>query len=189
MTSAPSGIPTMTPSAFPSSNIPTSAPTITGAVVFVDMQKSVTSTLTDDEIAEIVTLAENEFGVFPGNVEADISYEITGSVDLTFDGDYDEEEVISTLQQSIASALNVHESDVEVTIDPDSGVATYTVSSATVEDALTLQDLLQETDTNDVISNAVSEVIPEVSSVTFASLFEKNFTETDLLLEMENKSC
>ena len=56
----------------PTSTLPTGAPSITGSVVFVEMQKVVTTSLTDDEINDIVTLAEDEFGVFPGNVEAEI---------------------------------------------------------------------------------------------------------------------
>ena len=130
------------------------------------MQKSVTATLTEDEIAEIVSLAENEFGVFPGNVESDVSYDITGTVDLTFDGDYAEDEVISALQTSISNVLNVHESDVEVTIDPETGVATYTVSSNTAEEATALQELLQTSTTNEAIESAVANTLPTVTDVT-----------------------
>ena len=154
----------------PSSTLPTSAPSITGAVVFVEMQKPVTSTLTDDEIADIVTLAENEFGVFPGNVEADVQYEITGTVDMAFDGAYTDEELVEALQTSIATALNVHESDVEVVIDPETGVATYTISSATVEDALDLQELLQDVSTNEAIASAITESVPAVTNVTTINL-------------------
>ena len=105
--------------------------------------------LTDSEIAEIVTLAEDTFGVYPGNVNADVHYEITGSVKISTDGsDISDEELISALQSSIADALNVHSSDVEVVIDPDTGLATYTVSSATAEAAEDLQKALQTSATN-----------------------------------------
>ena len=92
--------------------MPSAPPTITGAVVFVDLNKQVTSSMTDDEIADIVSQAETTFGVYPGDVIADVSYEITGTVTLDADGtDYTDEELVSALQKSIAEALNVHESE------------------------------------------------------------------------------
>ena len=141
-------------------------PSITGAVVFVEMTKPVTSTLTDSEIAELVSMAEDSFGVYPGTVEAELTYDITGSVTFETDGELDEEELISALQQSIADTLSVHPSDVTVVIDPESGVATYTIASENVEDAMILQDALQEATTNEAISNAISETVPALRNVT-----------------------
>ena len=99
----------------PTSAVPSAAPSITGSVVFVELNREVSQSLTDAEIAEIVTLAEDTFGVYPGNVEAEVSYEITGTVNADFDGsDYSEEELIVAVQNSIADALSIHSSDVEV---------------------------------------------------------------------------
>ena len=80
MTSAPSLVPTMIPSSTPTSTAPSSLPTITGAVIFVEMTQEVITSLTDDEVADIIAAAEVSFGVYPGNVNADVSYEITGIV-------------------------------------------------------------------------------------------------------------
>ena len=135
------------------------------------MSKPVTSSLTDDEVADIITLAENTFGVYPGNVEAEVSYEITGTVNADFDGsDYSEEELIVAVQNSIADALSIHSSDVEVSIDK-TGEIMYTISSATAEDATALQDVLQEQSTSQAITAAVSDVIPAVTKVTKVILF------------------
>ena len=74
--------------------------------------------LSEEEIATIVSDAENTFGVYPGDVEVEVTYDVTGSVTLVTDGsEIPEEELASTLQQSIASTLNVHPSDVSVVID------------------------------------------------------------------------
>ena len=54
----------------------------------------------------------------------------------------------------------------EVVIDPETGVATYTISSASAEDATALQDALQETSTNDAITSGVSTTLPSVTDVT-----------------------
>ena len=146
-------------------------PSITGQVVFVDLTKVVTASLTDSEIAEIVSTAEDTFGVYPGNVAAEVTYDITGTIAITADSDVSDEEIISALQTSIADALNVHSSDVEITIDSDTGVATYTINSATAEDAAALQDALQFTSTNDAIATAVSSAIPAVSDVKLSLHF------------------
>lgn len=58
--------PTVAPTQLPSSTVPSAQPTITGAVVFIDMSKTVTASLTDEEVQEIVSDMENIFGVFPG---------------------------------------------------------------------------------------------------------------------------
>ena len=167
MTAAPSIAPSLMPSKAPSSTIPSAVPTITGAVVFVDMNKLVTSSLTDDEISEIVTEAENTFGVYPGDVEVEVTYDITGSVSIETDGsEVSEEELVSTLQDSIANTLNVHPSDVSVSIDSETGIATYTVSSASAEEALNLQEALQDSTISDAVASTISDEIPGITDVT-----------------------
>ena len=146
-------------------------PTITGSVVFVELNRAVSESLSDQEIADIVALAESTFGVNPGNVEADINYDITGTIKVTTDDDVSEEDLASALQDSIADALNIHSSDVAVSIDPDTGIATYTISSSTAEDATALQEALQASSTNDAITTGVSKVLPAVTDVpVFSSL-------------------
>jgi hypothetical protein len=101
------------------------------------MQKNVIEELTADEVEDIISSAESDFGLFPGTVAAKVAYDITGTVDLDYSdsADHSEEEMISALQHSIADALNIHISDVEVIFDPESGQATYTISSNSVEEA------------------------------------------------------
>lgn len=158
--------PTLTPSILPSSTIPTGIPSITGSVVFVDMTKEVTESLNSGDIADIVTQAENSFGVQPGNVQADVTYDITGTVEIDFDdSEYSQEELTNAVQSSIANALGVHTSDIEVSIDSKTGEVTYTISSPTVEDAEVLQEALQTLSTNQEISGAISDAIPAVTKV------------------------
>lgn len=160
----------MTPSLRPTSNMPTSPPTITGSVVFIDLDKQVTSSMTNDEIEEIMSQAENAFGIYPGDVIAEVAYEVTGTVTLhTDDADYSDEELVSALQTSIAEALNVHESDVEVAIDSDTGIATYTITSQTAEDVARLQnDFLRDDILND-ITVLVTDSLPAVNEVSKSS--------------------
>ena len=167
MTSAPSSSPTITPSLVPTSTIPTAPPSITGAVVFVDMETIVSEDLSNDEVAEIISAAETEFGLNPGDVNADISYDITGVIEITLDdSDHSEEDFISALQDSIANAINIHSSDIEIAFDPISGEAVYTISSASVEDATSLQLELLDPTTIEIILSNLSQEIPEVEGVT-----------------------
>ena len=64
------------------------------------------------------------------------------------------------------NTLNIHPSDVNVIIDSATGVATYTISSASAEDAANLQDELQLPSVSDEISSQVGSALPEISNVT-----------------------
>ena len=172
VTAAPSVVPSLVPSTDPTSTLPSAIPTITGAVVFVDMNKLVNTSLTSDEINEIVTEAENTFGVYPGDVEAEVAYNITGSISIETDGsDISEEELLSVLQDSIADTLNVHPSDVSVSIDSETGIATYMISSASAEEASNLQERLQDKTIDDAIGSIISDETPEITNVTIKSLY------------------
>lgn len=165
VTSTPSEVPTIKPSDAPISNIPTSMPSISGAVVFIEMQQLVTEMLTDEEIDDIVTSAENSFGLFPENLAAEVSYDITGTIDITVNEDISDEDLIATLQDSISKSLNVHPSDVSVDIDAE-GVVGYTISSPTVEEATTIHDVLQEDSTIQTILDEASSTIPTITMVS-----------------------
>lgn len=167
VTSSPSSSPSLIPTTRPTSILPTNAPSITGSIVFVEMNTIVTASLTDEELADIINAAEEAFGVFPGSVEADVSYDITGSIPFPSDGEYVEEELIAALQSSLATTLNIHVSDVIVDMDPETGVAIYTISSNSADGANDLQEVLQLASTSDQISSLVSSVLPEVSNVNY----------------------
>ena len=156
----------MSPSRRPTSSVPSALPTITGSVVFVELTKDVTASLTESEIQEIVEAAEEAFGLFPDNVEATVSYSISGTVDVSIDGEYEEEELVQALQESLATSLNVHASDVVVTVDPETGVISYEVTSASAEAATALQSALQTSDINGAILEGVTSVVPGISNVT-----------------------
>merc|ERR1712050_360921 len=112
----------------PSSVVPTQRPSITGSVVFVDMTQLVSESLTEEEVNDIISNAEEVFGVYPGNVEAVVTYKTHGEIELEIEGELtpeEEEELISDLEESIADTLGIHTSDVVVTIDED-GTFRYT---------------------------------------------------------------
>ena len=150
--------------------MPSAVPTITGAIVLMDMTKLVSSSLTDDEIDEIMIAVQNDFGVYPGDVEAEVTYDITGSISIEIDGDVSEEELVSVLQDSVATTLNAHPSDVNVSVDSATGLATYIISSASAEEASNLQEVLQDNMISDAITSIISEEIPAITNVTLKAL-------------------
>merc|ERR1712026_484760 len=100
------------------------------------MTQLVTESLTESEIAEIVASAEETFGVYPGNVDAVVTYKTHGEIDLEIEGDLspeEEKELIASLEESLADTLGIHTSDVVVTREED-GTFKYTISTPTAEE-------------------------------------------------------
>lgn len=149
--------------------IPTAMPTITGSVVVVELEKSVSSSLTDDEIANIVTEAELIFGVFPGNVVPTISYETEGSI--TVQGDINDD-ILDSIRESIAEVLDIHPSEVTLSVDPVTGEVEYTLTSPLAEEASALQKMMQSDATSDAIGALVAEENPEIKTVTAMTSFK-----------------
>ena len=172
MTPAPTDVPSRTPTMTPISTIPSALPTITGDVVAIIMSAEVSRSLNEEELGDIVNAAENAFGVNPGKVIADVSYTSSGSLTLTFDDDdsatIDVGVIISALEESIAAALGIHSSEVDVTsFDEDTGVAAYTIQSETAEEAGELRDAMLLSETEDIILSSISESVTSLSSVSF----------------------
>ena len=134
------------------------------------MTQEVSASLTSEEINEFIAVAEDTFGIQPGNARAEFAYEISGTIAIETDGsEIDETELLSALQLSVASTLNVHPSDVEIAVDSESGEVTYTISSATLEEAAVLLEALQDESSNEAIASTLTDVIPEITHVTFYS--------------------
>lgn len=167
MTSSPTTMPSRIPTTLPTSTLPTAVPSIGGSVVFIEMNTIVTASLTDEEVAQIINNAEERFDVYPGSVQAEVSYDITGIIPISVDGEYSEEELVTALQNSIADTLNIHSSDVVIDLDSNMGTATYTIRSPSVDDAIILQELLQLPSTKENISLQAAIELPDISLVTY----------------------
>jgi len=167
VSSSPTNVPSSIPSGVPTSAIPSQAPSITGAVVFIEMNAIVTETLSEDDITNIISNAEATFDVYPGSVDVEVSYDITGSVAISFNDNYDDSQLVDALEESIANVLNIHPSDIVVTsYDIESGVATYLVSSETAEAAKLLSNALQSSETSDAIVALLSSSVESVETVS-----------------------
>ena len=120
--------PTLPPSTSPQTSIPTGAPSITGAVGIVELEKVVTASLTDEEISDLVSNVADAYGVDEEDVVLDVVYQTTGSMQVTLPADVPLEEVEASLEDELAELLGVHESEIEVTVNQD-GSVTYVLTS------------------------------------------------------------
>ena len=168
VTSAPTFIPSVVPSQMPSSSIPSARPTITGEVVIIDLTTQVSDDLTTEEINEIIEDVEEEFDIYPGNVDVEVTYETSGTIALTLDEnvDVDSEELEQALEESIAEILDIHVSDVDVEIDPETGDITYTITAENYDDSVDIQAQLQDPAVIVSLNDAVSEDVAGISDVS-----------------------
>ena len=170
VSSSPTTTPSLVPSEFPTTNIPTASPSFTGIIslffciksIFllflwgllagINLEKDVTKSLTPVEIAYIQSSAAFLFGVTEDDLKTDIVYSFEGTVDIdTKDTDTNVAE--DELQQAIADMLGIHPNKVDVSINPDSGVASFKVTSDNAEDLIDMQNTLKEVSVPDILSN------------------------------------
>ena len=188
ISSAPTVVPSLSPSSMPTTIFPTSMPTITGDVALVELTKPVRKSLTTEEVENIIKQAEELYEVNPGDVSADVNYVTRGT--MTIDIDLDEYDgTLEDLEQSIIEALSqelgVHEKDINVHIDPETNIVSYELISDSAEDSKELQNLLYKPEVVDAIATNLNELIPEVSSLEISPAYEIE-VEIDLIVDTTN---
>ena len=164
VTSAPTTFPSVVPSKIPSSSVPTQRPTITGDVVFVDMEKLVNSDLSTSELEDIIQVATEIFDLYPENVQTEVSYKTYGEIEFDVTEEIEPEELEEALEEAIAETLGIHPSNVEVTVNED-GTASYVITSDNFEDANSVQEALLDSEIEKDIEAKVVEDVPAISGL------------------------
>ena len=139
---------------------PSARPTISGSVSEIEMEKTVTEDLSDDEIADVVNDIKDKYGVDDEDVTVDVSYDVNGGIDVTIPEDVDQTELEKFLEEQLADILGVPESSVDVTIDPETGDVTYVVSNDSVDDATGVQDQLNDPATLEELQRRLDDAFP-----------------------------
>lgn len=142
--------------------IPSGFPTITGAVSSVSLSGSITTDISVTDIIDITDEIAQIYGVDNNDFETTVSYITSGSLNITVSDDVNEDDVIESLQDAISSVLEVHPSDVIVSID-DEGIATFSVSGSTFAEVSALQSIVEQEGFADFVSNHLEEHRSEVS--------------------------
>ena len=82
-----------------------------------------------------------------------MSYSTSGTIAVSSD-DLTDEEVVTSIQNTLAEELNIHPSEVEVSFDPETGVVTYTITS---DEADSLTNVIADMQ-SDVFEDALSSI-------------------------------
>jgi hypothetical protein len=143
ITSAPTLLPTITPSIPPVTSIPSAVPTITGAITSVSMSGPATSSMTRSEINSISSDIAEIYGVDSDDVETTITYITSGTLDVIIPDVLSEEEAITFLQDSISDVLGIHPRDVVITVDEEGNVE-YSVSADSYKNAEVIQEVASD---------------------------------------------
>ena len=130
ITSAPTFVPSDIPSASPTTMIPSAAPSYFGMVATVVAKSVATEELSSSRIEELTKEVAEIYGVNSTiDVQAEVEYEVSGTLDVSFPEDVSDEEKIAALTEALSTSLDVHPKDIEITIDEETGEISYTISS------------------------------------------------------------
>ena len=105
----------MRPTAAPvTDTAPSTAPSLTGLVVLVDVTRPVTDAFTQDEIDSVASSIADSFGV--EDVKAAVEYINSGSMRAIFDADISDEEIANQIIAALSSALDINPADISITV-------------------------------------------------------------------------
>ena len=120
-----------------------------------------TESIDDDEVNNIQTQTAETYGVDMEDVTVEVVYQTTGTIDVDVAPDTNIEELEESFESEIATLLGLHEGSVEVTIED--GVATYTITSDSVDSAQSIQDILDEPSSVSILDEALPITIDDIN--------------------------
>ena len=166
ITSVPTASPSVSPSSAPTTLVPTSPPSITGLVVTLDVSMVVTEGLSVDDLSAITDSVISSYSVSEADVEAEVVYTTSGTLELQLPADVSEGEIVTAVTESLAEALGVHPRDVVVvSVDAVTGEVVYEVVSSTFADASDIQENLGVLSTA-TLEASLTELLPGIEVVS-----------------------
>ena len=120
-----------------------------------------TESIDDEEVNDIQTQIAEKYGVNSEDVTVEVVYQTTGTIDVDVAPDTDIEELEESFESEIATLLGLHEGSVEVTIED--GVATYTITSDSVDSAQSIQDILDEPSSVAILDETLPITIDDIN--------------------------
>ena len=180
--------PTLLPSVSPITSAPTTRPSFIGLVVSVDISTATTESIDDEEITELESLVAQSYGVDIEDVSSVTKYITTGSLVITIPDNVSEDEALDDLTAALSATLGISEDNISLTLDPETGEVSYTVTTSDYDEtnaALSqLQDenIVENIETNVVFIDSLQpsdEVIAEVSVVVNADEVEVSLQQAE----------
>lgn len=133
-----------------------------GLCLLFEITSVASSNLSPREILQMTTAVMDSFEVDTSDMNTEVSYISTGSLEINVDAEIHEDEVIDAVAITLADLFDAHPSDVTiVSIDLDTGEVTYEISSDNYDDASTIQAHLNSLELSE-IENTIQETIPSL---------------------------
>ena len=142
--------------------MPTVSPSFVGLVVSVEITKTATAALDDSEISELENIVAQSYGVDSDDLTIETEYVTSGIITVDIADSISDEEALTSLTTAIATALGVSEESITLTLDPESGEVSYTVTTNDFDDTAAILASLQS---DDIIDTLVTDVV-EIQDVT-----------------------
>ena len=125
-------------------SVPTGTPSITGLVVSVGITSTTEAPLSSEEVAYLESVVAQAYGVSTEELDTVVEYVTSGTLTVDIPADVSSDEIISDLTEALSEALGVSSEAVEVVYDASTGEVTYTVTSATFDEADAALSTLQD---------------------------------------------
>ena len=161
MSSAPTDLPSVSPSFAPVTSVPTSPPSLTGWVANIVASTTVTASVSTVELDDYSQSVADFYGVDPTDVSTAVVYSTSGSLTVSIPEDVSSEELSLILQTSLAESLGVHPQAVEVSVDMETGEVTFTISS---QDFDVVSDAQFQLGSDSVQEELVASIVENVPS-------------------------
>ena len=142
--------------------MPTVSPSFVGLVVSVEITKTATAALDDSEISELENIVAQSYGVDSDDLTIETEYVTSGIITVDIADSISDEEALTSLTTAMATALGVSEESITLTLDPESGEVSYTVTTNDFDDTAAILASLQS---DDIIDTLVTDVV-EIQDVT-----------------------
>lgn len=135
--------------------MPTSLPSFTGLVVSMKISTETTSSLADDEVLALEALVAQAYGVDINDITSIVEYIATGTLAVGIPDDVSSQDVIDELTVALATSLRIPTDSITLSLDPESGEISYSLTSPNFDETAALLDTLE----SDNIVDSLSEMM------------------------------
>ena len=170
VSSAPTLLPSSIPTFLPTTSIPSAAPSLTGLVSIVVATTSTTSDLDAETIGVFTDSVADYYGVNESDVMTTIVYAASGLMTISIPEGTPEQNIVDSVTISIVEALGIHESDVSVVLDMETGIVEFSISSGSYIEAAEHAFDLNSDVSEALITSAIETAIPEGTIVSYGIL-------------------
>ena len=162
VTSAPTHVPSVSPSFRPSTTVPSAPPTVTGLVATITASTSTSEALDIADVAAYSDSVAEYYGVEADDVTTTVVYSTTGTMAVSVPDGVTAEEFSNAVQDSIAASLGVHPQNVQVEVDMETGEVTFTIISDDYDAIQEAQFNLEKDVYQEEIIASISDSVPDI---------------------------